>query len=124
MAVAPSPWRSATIELNGYSVAVVEVLRGDAVLANLLAMNSFNVSPAAGTEYVQIHLSVANDGSGPDIGSQTQAYRLTGSRGISFDPVLVFQRLRTLGPLPRRRGTSSAPASKIGDRSVAPYRHH
>ncbi len=91
MAVAPSPWRSATIELNGYSVAVVEVLRGDAVLANLLAMNSFNVSPAAGTEYVQIHLSVANDGSGPDIGSQTQAYRLTGSRGISFDPMLVFQ---------------------------------
>jgi hypothetical protein len=69
----------------------VEVLRGDAALANLLATNSFNGPPAAGTEYVQIYLSVANDGSGPDIGSQIQAYRLTGSSGISFDPALVFQ---------------------------------
>jgi hypothetical protein len=80
-----------TIELNGYSVAVVEFLRGDAALANLLETNSFNGPPAAGKEYLQIHLTVANDGTGPDIGSQIQAYRLTGSSGISFEQALVFQ---------------------------------
>ena len=80
-----------TIELNGYSVEVVEFLRGDAALENLLEANSFNGPPAAGMEYVQVHLTVANDGSGPDIGSRIQAYRLTGSSGISFEQALVFQ---------------------------------
>ena len=80
-----------TIELNGYTVEVLEFLRGEAALANLLEANSFNGPPAAGNEYVQIHLSVANDGTGPDSGSQIQAYRLTGSSSISFDPALVFQ---------------------------------
>ena len=80
-----------TIASNDFSIEIVEILRGEPALDNLLAANDFNDPPAEGKEYVQLHILSTYEGTDPDAESATWDFRLTGSSGVSFDRAQVFQ---------------------------------
>ncbi len=87
---APLPAGS-TIAVNDFSIEILEVLRGDEALENVLAASDSNDPPAAGFEYVQIHVRMTYEGTESSADTGEWDFRLTGSDGVYRSRALVFQ---------------------------------